>query len=490
MSAVPAAPATGAANPSPRHRRSQPQPHRQSLRSLDWGGFTHRLFVPAPARPVTRRGVAAAMVAVALGTSVSLLRQPGVGALDTVWAEDGGIFLSDAVGRSTADALTTYHAGYSHLLPRLLAEIASLVPAEQAAAVLAVCAALTTGTIALVIYVASADHLPSRLSRVLVSVVVVVLPLGAEDLGNSIANLHWPGLYLLFWMLIWTPRAWGGRVLATIAVFLVTASDIITVAFVPLVLLRALTRTNLVDSDSGFPPLRPLAARGGRRDRHSLVLGTALGTGLAVQVLGLLLSETSRPLSPNPVQAAAGYLIHAVPSAVIGERWLNDPTGARGLAVAGAAWVLLAAAVVVAWSRMTDPRWPLASIALPYSIALYALPVLLTGVATPRYAAAPAMLLVLAVTALLQPSHGSRNPVPLYAFATLCAVVWLVNLRVDNSRALGPSWREGLRTAAVECAATSADTVKIKISPADAGWYSVLPCSYVQDAQPRSRQQR
>lgn len=426
------------------------------------GTRVDRLFA-GPAPPgISWPGAALGVAAVGLGTVVSLWRQPGVGALNTVWAEDGTIFLSDAVRRSTVDALSTSYAGYFHLVPRLLAEVASLAPARWAAAVLAVSAALMTALIALLVYVASAGHLTSRLSRVLVSAVVVVLPLGADDLPNSIANLHWPGLYALFWMLIWVPRGRSGRILAAVVVFLVAASDILTMIFVPLALVRALRRPSL-----------------GRRDLHGTVLVAALGVGVALQVLGLLVGSSSRALSPDPVRAVTGYVVRAVPSALIGERWLGPDVNARWLALAGLAWVLVAAALIAAGARMTRPLWPLAVAALVHSAALYALPVLLSGTATPRYAAAPAMLLATALAALLQPREGPRGRAPLYALAALCAVVWAVNLRMDNVRALGPGWIEEMRAARAECIATGASTVSVKVGPVTADWHPTFPCNYV-----------
>ena len=402
------------------------------------------------------------VVAVGVATAVSLLRQPGVGALDTVWAEDGSIFLSDAEGKSTLEAVTASYAGYFHLVPRLLAQIAALVPPPAAAAVLAIEAALCTGLIALLVYVASAGHLSSRLARILSAAVVVVLPLGMGDLPNSIANLHWPGLYALFWMLIWTPRRTAGRTLAVAVVFLVACSDILILVFLPLALVRA---------------LRPAPAAGGARDRHGAALAAALLVGVGFQLLGLLTGASSRSLDPDPVRVATGYALRAVPPALLGERWLGADVDVRWIALAGLAWLLILGSVLVALRRITRPAWALAVVALAHSIAVYALPVLLTGTATIRYAAAPAMLLVTAIVAALLPGEGLRGRVPLYAFTALLAVVWIANLRVDNARAHGPRWSDEVNRAPTACDDPSA-TVELPIPPTGENppWVVTLPC--------------
>jgi hypothetical protein len=435
------------------------------------------LFAEAPLRPLGSRRLgwpAAAMgaLAVLVGAAVSLLRQPGAGALDTVWAEDGGIFLTDAVG-SGPSALTKSYAGYYHLVPRLLASLATLAPPGAVSAVLAVQAALGTALVAVLVYVASGAHLTSQPARVAASAIVVVAPLAQDDALNSIANLHWYGLYAMFWMLLWSPRGRAGRVVSAVAVALVAASDILVLAFVPLALVRAVRR-------------RP----DGQRDRHGLVLAVLLGIGLALQFAGLLFGSSSRNLSPNPVKPLIGYLIRVAPSPIIGQRWLGTgEVHTRWLVLAGVAWLVLAAVAVVAWLRPAwsgpvRPGWALAITALLHSVALYILPVLLSGVATTRYALAPAMLLVTALVALLQPEPG-RRPVALYALLTLLAVICAVNLRLDNTRADGPRWGVELDRARASCATPvppgpSVPAVDVPIPPVnEQHWRARLSCRYV-----------
>ncbi len=460
------------------------------------------LFVEPPVSPARRgRGgwgrVGLAAGAVLVGTAVGLCRQPGVGALDTVWAEDGGIFLSDAAGHSPLAAISRSYAGYYHLVPRLLAGLATLAPAGAAAAVLALSAALCTALVALLVYTASADHLPSRLCRLLVSAIVVVVPVGQSDILNNIANLHWYGLYALFWLLLWTPRSVAGRAVAAIVVLLVAGSDILVLGFVPLALVRAVRRR-----------------ADGRRDRHGILLGALLGLGLAVQFSGLLTGSSTRALSPDPVRAATGYVLRVVPAALIGQRWLGTQVDTGWLALAAVAWLLVVAAAVVVWLRLVRPRWPLAVAAALHSVALYVLPVLLTGEATPRYAVVPAMLVVTALVAVLQPdrsqsvavlqpdgpqSVGLHRPdgspavpgrpdrgrlrlaAPLYTLAALLAVICAVNLRVDNARAHGPTWSAQLQLARIGCTGPDA-TVEVLIPPVKVTppWLVRLPCRYLQ----------
>jgi hypothetical protein len=401
------------------------------------------LFATASARPMTAAKTAGAVVAVAAAVVVGLLRQPGPGALNTVWAEDGSIFYAQAVDQGPWSALTTSYAGYFHAVPRLLAAIAAAVPPGAAAAVLAGGAALVVGLLAVLVYVASGAHLQSQVARVLVSALVVVVPVAQDEVLNSIANFHWYGLYVLFWVFLWSPRSRLAQVVAVLTVFLVATSDILVLAYLPLALFRAFTRT------------------GSRK--FGQVLAGALAIGLVVQFAGLASGSSERDVSPDPVRAAVGFVLRAVPAPLIGQRWLGHDVGARWIALAALAWLLVAVALVVALRGLTRPAWVLAGAAALQSAALYVLPVVLSGVAAPRYAVAPALLVVVALVALLQPKPG--KPIPLYALAGFLTVIALVNLRIDNPRAHGPHWDAELDKARAACA--PGGTAAIPIAPVE-----------------------
>jgi hypothetical protein len=409
-----------------------------------------------PRRIAARTGWLLGIGAVLIGTLVSLARQPGIGALNTVWAEDGEVFLADAVNEPPPVAIFTSYAGYFHVGPRLLAEIAAAVPPGSAAAVLAISAALATAALAVLVYVASAEHLPSPVARFVAAAVVVVAPLAQDDVPNSIANLHWPALYALFWVLLWTPQRRSGRVVAVATIAIVAASDILVLALLPLAIVQFVRY----------------------RDRYRAVLAAVLATGVALQLLGLVTGASSRETDLNPIKAASGYVLRAVPAALVGSRWLGDDVrSARWLILAAVAWLLVLAALLVAWRRLSRPAWTLAGLAALHSIALYALPVFLSGTAVQRYALAPAMLVVVALLALMPPGSG-RAGVPAIVLITLLAIVCAVNLRVPNLRGEGPSWSGEVDRERVECGPAS-DAVLVRLPPANGDWYADLPCDYL-----------
>jgi hypothetical protein len=378
-------------------------------------------------------------VAVVGAAALSLLRQVGAGALDTVYAEDGTVFLADAYRLSTLDAITTPYAGYLHFVPRLLAEIVSALPVSAAASGLAVSAALVTGLLALLVYHASGTSLTSPWARVLAAAVVVLVPVGQEEIPNSIANLHWPMLYALFWVLLWEP---ANRWLKPVVVLLIVLSDILTVVFLPLALWRWW------------------------KQRDHLTLA-AFGVGLAAQASAVLFGQSDRVMNPEPVMWAPWWVIRAVPTGFLGERWFGTGgVDTRWLILAALAWVVIAMFVLFAWRGWKG----VAILAVVHCVAIYALPVALSGQATSRYAAAPAMLLIAALAVLL--FEGKPKPtIAGMIFVVLCAAVWGANLRVPNSRSVGPMWSDQIQTQSCEGGQAS-----IQVSPRDKDWKLAVPC--------------
>jgi hypothetical protein len=395
-------------------------------------------------QPCGARRAALAAGFVVAATGLSLARQAGAGALDTVYAEDGTIFLADAYGKSTLDALATPYAGYLHAVPRLVAELVSPLPIPAAAAGLAIAAAIVTGLLALLVYEASGSVLRSRWARGIAAAVVVLVPVGQDEIPNSIANLHWPMLYALFWVLLWRPGQRWVKPIKPAVVLLIALSDILTVVFLPLALWQW--------------------AR--RRDHATLA---AYGAGLAAQAAAVMFGHGERALQPEPVMWAPWWVIRAVPTGLLGERWFGGAgVDKRWLILAAVTWLVVAGLVFLGLRGERPQALWVAALAAVYCVAVYALPVALSGQATSRYAAAPAMLLVAALAVLL--FEGAPKRVG-WAFLALCLVVWAVNLRVPNSRATGPSWSDEL--SAGRCSDRS---MTVTVAPRERDWRMAVPC--------------
>jgi len=423
-----------------------------------WVDRIGSLFRAAPPAQTGWRKAMVAVAAVLAGTVVSLARQRVVPATDSLWAEDGGLFLVQAITEPALPTVVEPYNGYFQVLPRLLSLPLAVLPLGWAAAYVAISAAAFTALLALVVYVASAAHLPSRLARGLVAAVPLVVPVGTDEVPNSICNLHWAGLYALFWVLLWVPAQRTGKIVALALVPLIAATNIVAAALVPLAVLRLI----------------------GRRDGHSRAVGILAIAGVAAHVVALVVGVSSRETQSAVLEPARMLVTYVLPAGIFGDELLpaTAPVGQQTLlAVLG--WSVVASIVVVAGLGITRPNWRLAGLAFGTAALLW-LVCAGTGGFTVRYAATPAMLIVAGLVALVLPRPGRagsiRPLVPMLCLATLLVSVWAVNYRlIDNQRAAGPRWSESLAAARQTCAGMAPDTV-VEVPIAPAGWAAVLPC--------------
>lgn len=413
----------------------------------------------------------AELVAVAAGvvvlTAVALLRQTGVPATDSLWAEDGGFFLADAVDDPFTSTVLRPLGGYAHVAPRLLAEVASWLPLRWAAVVLSGGAALVAALVGAVTYLASAPHLRARPGRVVVAAAPVLLPIASYEVLNAAANLHFVLLYGAFWSLLWLPRRWPGRSVAAALVLLTTTSDPQSALLLPLAAARLVA-------------ISPVRARW--RDH---VPTAAYALGLAVQLA--VVASTERGFGERaPADELARLYPLRVVSAIGGGRVVDPAWRVLGDWLTALTAVALVALVVVALRRAGRAR-VLVVVTAALSLAYWVGPLALRwsermrptteviGLHGSRYGLVPALLvLVLGMIAI----DRLRRPrfVAALALAALI-VVAAVGYRADNGRSDGPRWRGRVASATATCRDDPAlHAVDVPIAPPP-GWSARLPCS-------------
>lgn len=444
-----------------------------------WPAIVAPIFVAASPRRIRPRNVVVAIVAVALGIVASLFRTPNV--FNVVYIEDGQRFLADALVRSPLAEPFLPYSGYFQVAPRLLGQLAALFPVSQAAIVLAIEGAAVNSLLALLVYVASRSLLQRPILRLLVSVPLILTPTAHLDVPNSITQLRWPFMYVMFWMLLWVPTRRLAKAIAVAVVVLIAASDNVVPIFLPLAIARFVVR----------------------RDKLSLVASVALAVNVVANG-ALVISGVSRhpdiAIRPNPIWAVAEWLLRPVPEAFVGERWagLPRPHTLVGLAPIAIGWLVFAAAVVVAGRRLTKPNWLLATVAAAYSAILYMFVIVVSGITATRYTVPPTLLLLVAVAALLRPREADpvarharvasgaagsswRQTMPAAGMAVIVLLACLGDYRMSDNRSNGPRWSTEIAKARDRCHSQNLVKVDVPISPAqiDSSWIAVLPCQYV-----------
>ena len=190
------------------------------------------------ARSAGRRAVYVAIevAAVCTGAAVLLPRIAGIPSWDSVYAEDQGVFLFDALARPWH--LLVPFGGYEQLMPRLIGQLVSYLPLADAAVPYALAGAGIAALCALFIYHAMDGWIRSPWLRALAGAALILLPLAPIEIADSAVGAPWYVLTALFFALLWRPKNWAGMTAAALVAFAAASSEILAVVYAPLVLLR------------------------------------------------------------------------------------------------------------------------------------------------------------------------------------------------------------------------------------------------------------
>jgi len=383
---------------------------------------------------------------VAVMTMAQLFRQPGFASWNTVWQEDGSIFLSDAMYQSFPRALVHSYNAYLHVVPRILAALAAVLPLERAALVLAASSALVVALLSVYVYFASAALLPSEWARVLLAVMFVLLPATAYETTANLANLHWYLLFACFWVFLYRPQSWAGVAVATTVAVAAVLSDPMAGLFLPLAILAIYKRTTGRD----------------------LVVPVTFFVALAVQLaLGALATSPAPYTASHLVDLPGIFALRVAGSFLVGDRQLRSFWGQFRWWFAYSSLAVVAGLAVLGTvkARVSTRFYLLVSIG--YSCAFLAIPLMLRGTERfldgpgfnlngSRYMVIPLWFLVLAALLVVDRPVGVGREVSWQkvqcAVALYLLALLVVNFADFSVRTEGPGWREQLTVARGQCA--------------------------------------
>ncbi|MGA8461557.1 MAG: hypothetical protein WB800_39610, partial [Streptosporangiaceae bacterium] len=193
---------------------------------------------PAPGEATSRAAlmrwglVFLQVVVVGVGAVAMLARLGGRPAWESVWAEDPGIYLPAALAHPWH--LLQSYGGYLQLVPRVIGQIAALLPVRHASVAFAVGGALVASGVGVFVYYASDGIVSSRWLRVMLGLSVVLLPVAQLEIADNGVNTIWYLLVGLFWAALWRPRTRAGAAVAAVLAFAAAASTSLGLVFAPL----------------------------------------------------------------------------------------------------------------------------------------------------------------------------------------------------------------------------------------------------------------
>jgi hypothetical protein len=410
-----------------------------------------------------------------LAVVLQLARMGWSASLNSLWAEDGPIYMQEALTQDFWHAVVSTYATYLVLVPRLIAEVASLAPLRDVPAAVSVLSALVVGISGLAVWVATASHLRNAYLRAALVALTVLSPVAGLESLDSAAYVPWYMLFASFWLLIWRPKTLRGAALGGLFILLTGLSTPGLWFFAPLAALRLLAI----------------------RDRRDLLIISSYAIGAAVQIPILVFTDET---AVEPLWTADIWTTFL-------QRIVNGAP--FGLHIGGEAWshlgwpflILLTAAVVAGlavgfWRAVPGARY-LAAIAIPISLVMFVVslyqravgtqmvwPEGLSNAAGGRYSIVPALLLVSAGLVLLDSSLRRRSPQPkrlawpVMATVAVLAAAIVAGFYVRDLPTRGvPPWDATVDGAATACRTEHLTDIALSTSPP--GFGIQLPCDEV-----------
>jgi hypothetical protein len=419
--------------------------------------------------------IAGALAVLSAGTFLHLARQRGVPVCNSLWAEDGRVFLTGAL-QDFPGTFFEQNGGYLHVVPRAIAGIVALLPVREAAAGMAVGSAAAIALIAAFVYAASSEVLESKRARLMLAATVLLVPIPGHELLANTTNLHFYLLFACFWALVWqaeTAVALGARGVVVVATAL---SDPISALFLPLA----------------------IVAPAYRRSGRALAVSGLFLAGLVIQFA--VIADSARPERNWPFRFGAlpdVFSFRVTGGLLVGDRFLGDAWAAGGRGFAYGALLIVAVVITVLLVRSDRRTIAFALIALGYAGLFFCVQLVGRGTGgidpevhgtrldAARYVLLPFLLLTASIVALVDRGYARRHASRGWVWARRAALLWLValvavNYSVTGDRSRGPRWDRELGAARNVCATQGVRNVRVLVAPSPPYvWYASVPCKRI-----------
>jgi hypothetical protein len=408
----------------------------------------------------------------ALAILLQMLRVGWSISLHSLWAEDGAVYFSGAVHNSFGGSLFDTYATYLVFVPRLIGELAGLVPLADAPIAISVLSGAVVALSGWIVWEATAGLIESPWLRGALVLLTVLAPVGGLESTDSAAYVPWYMLFATFWILLWRPRTSRAAGGAGLFALLTGLSSPGVWFFIPLALLRTFAT----------------------RDRRDGLLLAGYWAGAAVQlpILAFNKEEAVTPQWTHDIWTA--YLQRVVDGAFLGLRLGGKAWEHFGWTLLIVLTVLLVAALVYGFWRSNLTARLLALLAIPISLLMFVVSVYQRAVgeemiwqsghyveAAGRYAIVPALLLF-SVAAVMTDRRSRRREGEAgtswlaLALAALAIVVVAFSFRVENAEVRGaPPWEASLEHSAEVCESEPPEA-EAGVATSPPGWSLTIPC--------------
>jgi hypothetical protein len=411
----------------------------------------------------------------ALLTLAILLQMLRVGwsiSLHSLWAEDGAVYFSGAVHNGFGGSLFDTYATYLVFVPRLIGEVADLLPLQDAPAAISILSGATVALSGWIVWEATAGLIESPWLRGSLALLTVLVPVGGLESTDSAAYVPWYMLFATFWIVLWRPRTTFTAAGAGLFALLTGLSTPGVWFFIPVALLRTVAI----------------------RDRRDLLLLAGYWTGAAVQVpvLAFNKEEAVTPLWTHDIWTS--YLQRVIDGAFLGLKLGGKGWEHIGWPLLIALCALLGVGLAYAIARTNLSARLLALLAIPISLVMFVVSVYQRAVgeemvwhahqwseAAGRYAIVPSLLLFSVAAVMLdrrsRRRQGEGRPrFFAWGLAALAVVVVAFSFHVENAEVRGaPPWDASLDHSAEVCE-SEPPGAETGVATSPPTWSLNIPC--------------
>jgi hypothetical protein len=395
-----------------------------------------------------------------------LLRAPQ--APRKIWAEDGSVFLQDAVDHGPLRPFFDSYQGYFLVVPRAIGAAAASLPLQAASHIMWALVALVVAYCAGAIYLFSWPWLRSWASRTILAVSLVILPtLGIEAIANA-ANLQFMMVFASMIVLLGSPRSGAQGLSGFVLVIATGLTTPIALFLAPIAALRILWR-------------RP------HRIDAAIV---AWLLGITVQLVAILIASTRRTIrGESSFEGTIDALLEDVLFTNLAPH--GDPTMRSSRVLALGVASLLVCGAAVAW-RNHDRRKAALILGIPVAgSVLFLLMGLRFGINS-RYMSIPAWCVIWSILVCIEALATSINRkyefrrgqalVVTALFAALLAMISLRSWAPSSYRSSGPFWRDSILAAEYFCSFAENDRANLRVAPVgprSGAFFVRVPCASI-----------
>ena len=393
-------------------------------------------------------------------------------AFTKIYAEDG-LALQTALEKSFPDDYLIPYAGYLDVVWRSEGRVAALFPLQYAAQTIFLFNSFMLSWIAITVYKASSEIVHNKVSRSVLSLSLILLPIASfESIANS-TNLHFFFMSACLPIFLRKKSAQFDSYLFSLFILVATLSTPLMIFYFPLI---AFMRWNTMNSGCYRKPK---------------LVESAWFMGILLQVI-FISTRAFGDRTSNGVHSIAKsgflYLDRVVGSAFFpgwGNVSDNTPSIAPNLFSARIYLVLRAALALAIFFLFLLYVFNLGR--KNNETRVLAIGVLLTGLfywfvvgvffnPEPRYAIFPSFGLVL-ILFYIQGNNSEFKMFKLHQLALIILILftWIGSWSPSTLRVTGPTWADEYKKAQVKCL-TDLNVVRIPIIPTNLDWYVDINC--------------